>query len=117
MAKIPQRELFSWKEIETLGDLQRLRLVLDYLPDEPLMRLLEAERGQGRNDWPVRAVWNSILAGVVYQHASIESLRRELSRNPQLRWLCGFEATRTDKLVPPAKYLQPLTEEADAAGR
>jgi len=98
----PQRELFSWKEIENLGDLERLRLVLDYLPDERLMQRLESDRGQGRNDWPVRAVWNSILAGVVYQHDSIESLRRELARNPQLRWLCGFGATRCDRLVPPA---------------
>jgi len=28
---------------------------------------------------------NSILAGIVYEHPSIESLRRELSRNAQLR--------------------------------
>ena len=77
MATIPQRELFSWKEIEKLGDLERLRLVLEYLPDEGLMQRLEEERGQGRDDYPVRAVWNSILAGVVYEHKSIESLRRE----------------------------------------
>ena len=35
MAIIPQRQLFSWKEIEALGDLERLRLVLEYLPAEP----------------------------------------------------------------------------------
>ena len=121
MAKIPQRELFTWKEIENLGDLQRLKLVLEVLPDEALMQRLEAERGKGRDDWPVRAVWNSILAGVVYQHASVESLRRELSRNPQLRWLCGFDVTRTDKQVPPAstytrllKKLLEMPEELEA---
>ncbi len=81
MAIIPQRQLFSWKEIENLGDLQRLQLALKYLPDERLMRLLESHRGKGRNDYPIRAVWNSILAGVIFQHNSIESLRREL-----LRW-------------------------------
>ena len=102
MGTIAQRERFSWKEIENLGDLERLRLVLDYLPDEALMQRLESERGKGRDDWPVRAVWNTVLAGVVYQHSSIESLRRELSRNPQLRWLCGFELTRQSKLVPPS---------------
>jgi hypothetical protein len=32
------------------------------------MAALEEERGQGRNECPVRAVWNSILAGVVFQH-------------------------------------------------
>lgn len=121
MALIPQRELFSWKEIENLGDLDRLKLVLEYLPDERLMQRLERERGSGRDDWPIRAVWNSILAGVVYQHASIESLRRELSRNPQLRWLCGFDVTRTEKQVPPAntysrllKKLVQMPEELDS---
>lgn len=102
MATIPQRELFSWEEIEKLGDLERLRLVLEHLPDEGLMGRLEAERGQGRNDYPVRAVWNSILAGVVYEHKSIESLRRELKRNTRLCWLCGFELTKDKEIVPPA---------------
>jgi hypothetical protein len=102
VATIAQRELFTWKEIENLGDLQRLRLVQEYLPDEGLMRRLEAERGKGRDDLPIRAVWNSILAGVIYQHSSVESLRRELSRNDRLRWLCGFEVTRPGKQVPPA---------------
>ena len=35
-------------------------------------------------------MWNSILAGVVFQHPSIESLRRELSRNGQLRFMIGI---------------------------
>ena len=102
MATIPQREIFTWKEIEKLGDLERLRLVLEYLPDERLMRQLEAQRAKGRDDYPVRAVWNSILAGVVYEHKSIESLRRELKRNTRLCWLCGFELTKDKEIVPPA---------------
>lgn len=68
------------------------------MPDEELMQILEKQRGKGIDDYPVRAMWNSILAGVVYQHPSIESLRRELSRNGQLRLMCGFY----EKPVPPA---------------
>ncbi|WP_094545861.1 transposase [Petroclostridium xylanilyticum] len=85
MAIIPQQTLFVWSEIENLGDLERLRLVIEYMPDEELMDKLERERKNGRDDYPVRAMWNSILAGVVFGHISIESLRRELSRNGQLR--------------------------------
>lgn len=81
MSIIAQQTLFVWDEIENLGDLERLRVVIEYMPDEELMQKLEKQRGKGRNDYPVRAMWNSILAGVVYQHPSIESLRRELSRN------------------------------------
>lgn len=87
---IPQKNLFMWKEIESLGDLERLLLVLKYLPDEKLMRVLEKERIKCRDDYTVRAVWNSILAGVVYEHESTESLGRELLRNAQLRELCRF---------------------------
>ncbi|WP_227764394.1 transposase [Zhaonella formicivorans] len=97
MAIIPQLKLFAWNEIETLGDMERLRLVLEHMPDEDLMKALERKRGKGRNDYPVRAVWNFLLAGIVFQHSSIESLRRELKRNAQLRDMCGFAGE-----VPPA---------------
>src|SRR5690625_7216972 len=66
-------------------------LVIEHLPDEPLMKLLEKKRKNGRNDYPIRAIWNTILAGIVFEHKTIESLRRELSRNAQLRHLCGLE--------------------------
>jgi len=100
MAKIARR-LFSWQEVEDLGDLERLQLVLDAVPDERLMRVLAAERGQGRNDYPVRAVWNSILAGVVFGHPSVASLRRELLRNPLLRQVCGFDPLlKAEQAVP-----------------
>jgi len=35
---------FGWKEIEDLGYLERLDLVLKYLPDEELMVVMEKER-------------------------------------------------------------------------
>jgi hypothetical protein len=40
-------------------------MVLRVIPDEALMRRLEEVRGKGRDDYPVRAEWNSLLAGVV----------------------------------------------------
>ena len=91
MAIIPQMSLFDYREIESLGDLKRLRLVLEYLPDEKFMKHLEKERGNGRDDYPIRAMWNSILAGIIFEHPKIASLIRELSRNGQLRNMCGFE--------------------------
>lgn len=102
MATLPQRPLFCWNEIDELGDLHRLRLVLEALPDESLMTALEKHRGRGRDDYPIRAMWNSLLAGIVFQHVSVEQLRRELSRNGQLRWLCGFDLHKGLDAVPPA---------------
>lgn len=101
MAIIAQKSLYAWEDVEELGDLERLVLVLRTLPDEALMQAIERERGNGRNDYPVRAMWNSLLAGVVFGHESIESLRRELARNAQLRLLCGFDPLGGADAVPP----------------
>ena len=52
MAIITQKSLFSWRDIEAAGDLERLKLVLSALPDEARMRKLEERRGGGRDDYP-----------------------------------------------------------------
>ena len=101
MAIIAQTKLFSWEKIDASSDLDRLRFVLESIPDEALMRKLESARGHGRNDYPIRPVWNSILAGIVFEHVSIASLRRELLRNGQLRGLCGFDPFLGGNAVPP----------------
>lgn len=100
LAQIIQRNIFTWQAVYELGDLERLQLVIDAIPDDGLMKVLEDKRKGKRDDYPVRAVWNSVLAGIVYQHESIESLRRELSRNGQLRDVCGFDPNLGINAVP-----------------
>ncbi len=41
MVITPQQSLFGWQEIDELGDLQRLLLVVNHLHEEKLMRKLE----------------------------------------------------------------------------
>jgi hypothetical protein len=100
MAIVYHQSLFSWKDLQDLGDLERLKLVIDSMPDGKLTNALSKIRQNGRNDHPIVPVWNSILAGIVYQHSSIESLRRELQRNAQLRELCGFDPVKGSFAVP-----------------
>ncbi len=100
MAKIIQQKIFSWKDVEASGELERLTMVMEALPDDDLMQELELQRKGRRDDYPIRPVWNSILAAIVYQHASIESLRRELLRNGELREACGFDPAQGEKAVP-----------------
>ena len=83
--------LFSWDAVDQLPDLRRLRLILEALPDGDLLEELEARRGRGRNDYPVRAMWRAVIAMLVFQHPSVEALVRELQRNPALLQVCGFD--------------------------
>lgn len=97
MAIIPQIEIFNLVKDEDLGALKDFKLILENLPDEKLMKKLEKKRGNGRDDYPVRSMWNSVIAGVFFKHASSASLIDELSRNGQLRYVCGFREYETIK--------------------
>ena len=104
MAIIHNLQLLSWKnfqdDLQTLGDLERLNLIIETMPDQKLIQILKAARVNGRNDHPVEAMWNAVLAGIVFQHVSVESLRRELKRNAQLRQVCGFDPLKGVDAVP-----------------
>jgi len=58
------------------------------------MRHLEADRKGKRDDYPIRAMWNSLLASFVFRHRSVGGLRRDLMRNGELRQVCGFDLVR-----------------------
>jgi hypothetical protein len=110
--------LFDYAEIEELGDLERLDLALDGIDDEKLMKKLEAMRKNGRDDYPVRVMWNLLIAMTVFCHKTVESFRRELSRNSQLRRKCGLcDYSKKKHLVPPSRvfsgFIKILSEEAE----
>jgi hypothetical protein len=88
---IPQISLFGEDKNENLGDLERLKMVLAVLPDSKLIAELYKIRGNGRNDWPCEAMWNSFIASFLFEHPTTDALLRELRRNSQLRKLCGFQ--------------------------
>lgn len=121
MATLPQSQLFSWEHLQASSDLQRFALLLSAIPDEELMVALEEERRGRRDDYPLRAVWNSLLAGVIFQHPSIEALRRELLRNAELRQACGFNVLKGDLAVPPkyvyTRFLRKLYRRQEALDR
>jgi len=117
MAKIISQYTFAdYGEIEILGDLERFRLALDGMDDEALMLKLESRRYRGRNDYPIRVMWNLIIAMKVFGHRTVGSFRRELARNSQLRKICGLDDfARKMHLVPPSRvftgFLKLLIDE------
>ncbi|MFI3172295.1 MAG: transposase [Eubacteriales bacterium] len=107
---IPQLNLFEEDIFENLGDLERLQLVLGAIDDGKLIAKLYKMRGKGRNDWPCEAMWNSFIASFLFEHATVESLLRELSRNKQLRTMCGFTPKSVKQKDRSIKiYLAPFT--------
>ena len=56
MAIVKQLYLFSCRDCESLGNLERLKLVLENIPDENLIEILNLIRGNGRNNSPIRAM-------------------------------------------------------------
>ena len=126
MKIVPQITVFDYSEIEILGDLERCKLLIDNVPDEKIIEALTEIRGKGRNEYPIIPVWNSLLIMPVLECSTIEQLRRELSRNRDLRKLCGFNDFDyyfgKNKLVPPPKAytnmiknikkIEPLLKEA-----
>lgn len=100
MSTIAQPYLFSWESVDRSPEILRLKRVLDVLPDAELVDALVGERRGRRDDYPVEAVWNSLIAGIVYGHDSVTSLIRELRRNGELREICGFDPLRGESAVP-----------------
>lgn len=91
MNTITQKTIFDYMEIEVLGDLERLKLCLENIDDADLCNRLEEMRGNGRNDFPIRVMLNFTYAMKIFGHRSVESFRRELLRNSQLRRVCGLK--------------------------
>ena len=86
MSYCAQGQLFSFSDFFSEGDdNHRLLLVLDALDDDALIRKLVSERKGRRNRYPVRIIWQSLIAGKVYGIATTNGLIRELMRNESLR--------------------------------
>lgn len=102
MANIVQRGLFSWEAVDSSREILRLERVLEALPDKELMECLEKDRKGKRDDYPIIAMWNSLIAAMVCGHRSMASLCRELKRNAELRQVCGFDPLLKEDAVPPA---------------
>lgn len=109
MNSITQISVFDYSEIENLGDLEKLKIFFENIEDKELCEAIEKERKNGRNDYPVRTMLNLIYAMKIFGHRSVESFRRELARNSQLRIVCGLSEGKykyfgeRKHLIPPAR--------------
>ena len=74
MVIIPQPDLFSWDQVDASSEMDRLRWVLDAIPDDPLICALEAAR-KGRRD--TDADWGTKTYRGVCQNGTVwEKIKR-----------------------------------------
>ena len=83
------KPLFAWDALEDSPSLRSLRVLLESLPDQELLESLRQARGKGRDDYPVEALWGTLLLAIALRHISIDACLEELRRNPALRLLDG----------------------------
>lgn len=88
MKIITQLNLFEEQE---LGDLEKILMVLDGLPETDLLQRLEAKRKYGRRDYSVQSYFIAYIAKMILQLETDQQLLRQLRMNSQLRQICGFE--------------------------
>ncbi len=122
MARIV-RQLTIWSELdrELPPGLQEIRDFVDTLSefDEKLVRQLELERtretepgqpkvrGNGRDDLPVRAMWNLLATSLFLRNGKQSETLAELRRNSDLARLLGFR-----EIDPIFKRAEPIPRQA-----
>ena len=62
--------LFAW-ETNDMPELQRLILTLEHLPYQETVAQLESRHGCGPNDYPIRALFWTMVAGIAFGHDSV----------------------------------------------
>jgi len=106
------KPLFAWDALEDSPSLQSLRLLLEAIPDQPLLDSLRQARGKGRDDYPVEVLWGTLVLAIALRHVCLDACLEELKRNPALRLLIGIAA---EERVPDAdnmsRFLARLGEE------
>ena len=86
------KPLFAWDCLEDTPTLKTIKQLLDTLPEEKLLASLQAARGRGRDDYPVRVLWGVAVLAIAVRHPTIEHCLGELRRNESLRKLIGIES-------------------------
>ncbi len=87
---IIQSPLFDFEAFIADKKDDRLAMVLEFMPAERLIAVMEREHWTGRKGYSVRGMWSALIAGILYQSHSIAESVRFLERDKHVRMICGF---------------------------
>ena len=91
MRYVHQFSLNFNQNFNDFGAFDELIAIFEQMDDEELIQKLERKRRNGRNEWPVIAMWRGLIAKTYYKHRSTSDFIKELDRNPRLTEICGFK--------------------------
>ncbi len=87
---IIQAPLFDFEAFIADKSSDRLVTVLEVLPAEKLLGVLEREHWTGRKGYSVRGMWSALVAGLLRGCYSLAEVVRLLERDKEVRIVCGF---------------------------
>lgn len=105
---IIQSPLFDFEAFVATKSNERLNLVLEALPAERLITILQGERWTGRKGYSIRGMWSAYIAGVLNNCHSIAEVARLLERNRDIRLVCGFSKDNLPGEDALARFLRKL---------
>ena len=110
---IIQSPLFDFEAFIAEKKNDRLVMVLEAIPAERLIAVLEKEHWTGRKGYSVRGMWSALIAGILYQRHSIAESVRLLERDKHVRIICGFSKDNLPGEDALGRFLNKLIQHED----
>ena len=107
---IIQAPLFDFEAFISDKGNDRLIVVLEALPAEKLIAVLERERWTGRKGHSIRGMWAALIAGVLNQCQSLADVPRLLKRDKETRVVCGFSKDKIPDEDAFGRFLKKLVQ-------
>lgn len=110
---IIQAPLFDFEAFITKKEADRLAMVLEAIPAEGLLSVLEKEHWTGRKGYSVRGMWSALIAGVLRQAQTLADVVRLLKRDKDIRLVCGFSEDNIPGQDALSRFLKKLALHED----
>jgi transposase len=110
---IIQSPLFDFEAFIKEKSQSRLAGILEVLPAEKLLLVLEREHWTGRKGYSARGMWSALIAGLLYNCHSLADVVRLLKRDKETRLVCGFSKDDMPGEDALSRFLKKLANHAD----
>ncbi len=110
---IIQVPLFDFEAFIQEKSPNRLAEVLEVLPAEKLLAVLEREHWTGRKGYSVRGMWAALIAGLMSQCHTLAEVVRLLKKDKETRLVCGFSKDNMPGEDALGRFLKKLVSHED----